>query len=375
MLGPSPTDSTSSSLLMRRPRIAFYSDASHLGGAEVVLAELVHGLTSEFRVSVLATRAAVLEHLTDGQAGIAAELLPPVRNKGDLAGLVRHRRVIERMGADVFHANLSMPTSCQYAILAASSVRGLKLVGVENSPVWSRRASAAWLKRLASARLDAHVAVGERTARTVESEAGLPPGSIRVINPGIADRGVAEQRSWAEPVVIGTVARLWRVKGVDVVIDAVARLAGVRLIVVGDGPEEESLRAQIRRLGLEGRTELRSVPFDGTARDLIGSFDIFALGSRQEGFPVTVMEAMFAAVPVVATDAGSVREQVVDGETGLVVAAEDPAALAGALERLAGDRDLRERMGRAGRRRAHERFTVDRMVSAYERLYVELLAI
>lgn len=358
---------------MRRPRIVFYSDASHLGGAEVVLKGLVHGLTSDFEVAVLATTGAVLEHLTGGMSGISAELIPEVRNKADLAGLFRHRRAIKRMGADVFHANLSMPTSCQYALLAASSISGLKLVGVENSPVWSKRASAVWLKRLVSSRLDAHVAVGEQTARTIESEAGLSPGSVRVINPGIGDRGAAESGRSEQPVVIGTVARLWHVKGVDVVIDAVARLEGVRLVVVGDGPEEESLRAQIHRQGLDDATELRSAPFDGFARELIESFDVFVLGSRQEGFPVTVMEAMFGGVPVVATDVGSVREQVVDQQTGLIVPPEDASALAVALERLVGDRNLRVRMGRAGRRRALEWFTSDRMVSAYERLYVELL--
>ena len=111
----------------------------------------------------------------------------------------------------------------------------------------------------------------------------------------------------------------------------------------------------------------------GDVPDLLARADVFVLASRSEGAPISILEAMAAGLPVVASDVGGVGELVVDGATGLLVPAGDPAALAAALERLLADPELRRRLGAAGRERARERFDLRAARDAHVSLYVREL--
>jgi glycosyltransferase involved in cell wall biosynthesis len=106
---------------------------------------------------------------------------------------------------------------------------------------------------------------------------------------------------------------------------------------------------------------------------LLAEADIFALPSRFEGFPLAVVEAMLAGLPVVASDVGSVGEAVIPDETGLLVDPDDVDRLAAALQRLLGDEAERQRLGQAGRQLALARFGADGMAQAYMELYRELV--
>jgi glycosyltransferase involved in cell wall biosynthesis len=134
------------------------------------------------------------------------------------------------------------------------------------------------------------------------------------------------------------------VKGIDLAIRVVSALGdGYRLVVVGDGAERPNLEALVAELGVTDRVELRG--WDDRARHVLGTFDVYLLPSRLEGFPITVMEAMQAGVPVVATEVGSIREAIEDGETGFVVPVGDVNAMAAAVRLLSEDPELRARMG------------------------------
>ena len=355
-------------------RLLIYTDAPFRGGAEMTLAHVLAGLPQQIDVTVLGVDADVVAWLADHRPGAATVTTAPIRDRTDLSAMRAHRRAFAAADADITQFNLGMMSSCQWAIAAALTLRGSRCVAVENSPVatWSTLSSR--MKRRTSRRLAAHVAVGNRTARSVEEQADLPCGRVRTIYHGVPDVDRTPVARVAAGPLIGTIARHDPIKGLDVLIDAMALLPEVRLVLIGSGPETGALRSRCDRLGVSDRVEFRDVPWDEQAADHLASFDLFVLPSRDEGFPVTIMEAMLAGIPVVATDVGSVRESVDDGATGLVVPPDDPAALAEAIRQLVDDPSQRERMGTEARRRGVERFTVDATVDAYLDLYREVLA-
>lgn len=354
--------------------LLIYTDAPFRGGAEMTLAHVLAELPPQIELSILGVEADVVEWLADHRPGAAVDTTPPIRDRTDFSAMRAHRRAFARADADIIQFNLGMMSSCQWAIAAALTLRGPRCVAVENSPVAIWSALSRQLKRRTSPRLAAQVAVGERTARTVEEQAALPQGSVRTIYHGVPDVDRTPADRTTPGPLIGTIARHDPVKGLDVLIDAMPLLPQVQLVLIGSGPETETLRAQCDRLGVTDRVEFRDVPWNEKAADHLASFDLFVLPSRDEGFPVTIMEAMLAGIPVVATDVGSVRESVDDGETGLVVPPEDPTALAEAVQQLVDDVPLRQRLGAEARRRGVGRFTVTATVNAYLDLYREILA-
>lgn len=144
-----------------------------------------------------------------------------------------------------------------------------------------------------------------------------------------------------------------------------------RLILVGDGHLRPHLEAMVRD-GMSGRVTMLGARDDVPA--LLRAADIFVLASRWEGLPLAVLEAMMSRLPVVATTVGGVVEEVVDGETGLLVPPQNPEALASALARLLDDPALRRRMGEAGQARAREHFTEARMLKETAELYGRVLS-
>jgi glycosyltransferase involved in cell wall biosynthesis len=149
-------------------------------------------------------------------------------------------------------------------------------------------------------------------------------------------------------------------KGLDILVEAVDGLArrgvDIRLMLVGSGPLEASLRLKVRHLDLEDR-----VRFEGAVgQDDIGRYyaeaDLFCLPSFAEGVPVVLMEAMATGRPVVATRVAGIPELVDDGVSGLLVAPGSVEQLVRALERLASSSELRERMGLAGRQKVEQEF-------------------
>jgi glycosyltransferase involved in cell wall biosynthesis len=306
--------------------------------------------------------------LAAARPGARTLVLPPLVDKGDLASFWRHRRAVARLRADVFHANLRSLWSCQYALLAAATVPGLRLVAIEHSPVASVSGTSRRLKRWTSRRLAAHVAVGTGVARTIEELAGVARGSMVTIHNGVPIPPLPwRDADPSDELTVATVARLDRAKGVDVLVRAVARLERARLLVFGDGEERGALRALGDELGLGDRLVLA-----GWCDDAMGEAaehaDVFVLPSRLEAFPLTVLEAMAHGIPVVATDVGSTAEAIVDGESGLLVEVDDVAGLEAALRKMQ-DPAYRHACATAARARVEERFSVATMARAYESLY------
>jgi glycosyltransferase involved in cell wall biosynthesis len=170
--------------------------------------------------------------------------------------------------------------------------------------------------------------------------------------------------------LIGIVATLRSWKGHRFLVSAMTdpRLADARLVLVGDGPQEPALSAQIAELGLGERVMLAGRQDD--VRPWLHALDVFVLPSTgNEGLPQALMQAMACELPVVTTAAGAIPELVRDGDNGLVVPAGNPAALAEAIARILDDPTLAGRLAAAGRREVEQKHTKTAMLDAMEGVF------
>lgn len=228
------------------------------------------------------------------------------------------------------------------------------------------------VERVAS-RFCGAIIVASRTLRDMLIRSGIPERKIHLIPCGVPAPKSSPSRMLArkqleiahDAFVIGCVARLHRQKGIDLLIDAVARIPDpprtISLVIAGDGPERPALEAPGNKLS-------RRVEFMGFLEDpaaVYAASDIFALASRKEGTPLVLMEAAHFAVPTVATDVGGIRDVITEGETGLLVPPENAPALAAAVQRLMNDERLRLRLGSNARLRADAEFGEAPMIRAY----------
>ena len=237
--------------------------------------------------------------------------------------------------------------------------------------------------RFALSHADAVVTVSDYTRR-MAVDYGASPGAVRVIPPGVdrpADRSGAKSD---QPTVV-TIARLKdRYKGHDVMVRALphvaARVPGVRWVVVGEGPLRGELEAAVAGAGLSDRVIFTGAVPDAERDAWLDRAHVFAMPSRLpdegvggEGFGIAFMEASARGLPVVAGNVAGAPDAVVHGETGLLVNPTDPMAVADALCRLLIDRELSDRLGRAGVARAR-RFEWPLVVARVEEFLLETAA-
>lgn len=176
--------------------------------------------------------------------------------------------------------------------------------------------------------------------------------------------------------LIGTIGRLNEVKRQDLLIEAFAALAqrfpDSHLLIVGDGPMTESLRAQARGLNLDSRVHFAG--YQSHPEQYLALLDVFALTSRIEGMPLVVLEAAAMRVPVIASRVGGLHEVSDDGRAILLYDFGDQPALIAGLERLLTDKPFARQLAAAARLRAETIYSTTRMASDYERHYREVLA-
>lgn len=343
-----------------------------IGGAEMAIGNLMERLRDGFEVTVLGPDQEILRWIAGRRPGSRYSVLPRLDRRTQVLDMWRTRQAFTRLGADIIHFNLSSMSSCQWAILAAMAIPSQRFVVMEHSPVgpWSSMSNR--LKRITSRRAEAHVTVGHGAAAMIERLGGLPEGSLEVIHSGVPLQDLHPPPRRTDRFTIGMLSRHDPAKGIDLAIRVAAELGeGYQLVVVGDGPQRPELEDLVEQLGVSDRVDL--LPFRADARHLYPTFDLYLLPSRLEAFPVTVQEAMQAGVPVVATEVGSIREAVDDGETGLVVPVEDVPAMVGAVRRLAEDPVRRAEMSKRASQVGRERFDVDAGVAAWEALYDRVL--
>ncbi len=211
---------------------------------------------------------------------------------------------------------------------------------------------------------------GQSPARVLRIANGVPVERFATRPEPEAIPGFARQPG---EIVIGTAAGLRKVKNLPRLVRAFAAMhhKTARLVIVGTGPESEAIAAEARKHGVAAR--LLMPGFLADPARWIGHFDIFALSSDSEQFPISLVEAMAAGLPAVATAVGDVPSIVSDDNRPLIVDANDEPAFAAALDSLADRADLRDAIGAANRERAAAQFDERKMIAAYARLYGEAI--
>jgi phosphatidylinositol alpha-1,6-mannosyltransferase len=291
---------------------------------------------------------------------------------------------------DVIHCGNIRP--CGYSVLAARRRRAGRapfLIYVNGSDLLRAREKigASALKRWFLARLlgdaagiVANSAWTAETASTLCESLGVTPESrVEAIDLGTDplqfrpenDSGKLRERlGWHEHMVVVTVARLVAHKGHDVALRAIAAVVrqnpDVRYLIVGEGPNENTLRRLAAELGITDRVVFSGALADTDIAEAYATADMYVGLSREEGldvegFGISFVEAAASATPVIAGDSGGVRSAVRDGETGFVVSPNDVDGVAAAIRLLLHDDERRRRMGEAGRRAVETYYNWDRV--------------
>jgi glycosyltransferase involved in cell wall biosynthesis len=290
--------------------------------------------------------------------------------------------LIYRRRVDLIHVNSYVPGN--YARLAAALMQVPIVIDHWHGFIRfsrKRRLICRFLGRFT----DLSLAVSQGVKDYLLKEIGLDPAKIRVVVNGVdvaaldaAAPGEAVRRDLglpAEAPVIGLVGRLdhWG-KGHQELFTALAQIHAshpVHALIVGGGRREDEVRQLAVSLGLA-----ESVHFLGPRRDvpdLLNAMDIFVLPSYSEGVSLALLEAMAAGLPVIATAVGGTPEVVTDGVTGLLIPPRDPAALAGALERLLNDPAWAKQLGAKARVHVRQHFSLDRPGREINGIYEELV--
>jgi len=294
-------------------------------------------------------------------------------------------RLLRRSPPDILHAYL--PAANVIGPVAAR-LTGVPRVIVSKRALAEYKAHYPLLRRvepLGNRLADVILVNSDAVRRDVERTEEHWKGKFRKIYNGVAQIGRwtpveamafrRRERIPADALVALSVSNFYPYKGHEELVEAAARIVpafrNVIFLMVGrDSGTLEAMRSRVRERGIEG-----SVRFAGSRTDvpdLLRAADLFVHPSREEGFSNAILEAMAAGLPVVACDVGGNPEAVVDGETGRLVPPRDPERLAGAMVELIEDETKRMIFGKAGLRRAAERFSLDRMVGEMESLYESL---
>lgn len=343
------------------------------GGQNQVLVTVLGMRAAGHRAALVAHPAGELRQ----RAAEGLELVPlaPVTEM-DLSAAFRLARVVKQLKPDVVHAHdphavamaalgLSMGTGPQPPLVASRRV-DFHIKG---------NAFSRWKYR----QVDCFVCASDLIRRMLVGD-GIPEDRTVTVHEGIDLERIAatppidpHAEFWLPhgAPVVGNVAALVAHKGQRHLIAAAAlalrEVPDARFVIAGEGELRPALERQIHDLRLEKHVLLAG--FRPDVLSLHKGFDLFVMSSVTEGLGTSLLDAMAAARPIVATATGGIPEVVVDGETGLLVAPRDDAAMAAAIVRLLKEPALRERMGQAGLARARELFSAERMLRETLRVY------
>ena len=348
-------------------RILYLITRAERGGAQVHLLDLLSNLPEDIEPLVVTGEQGFLCDECN-RLGVRVQVVPflihPIHPLKDLQALVAILRVIRSEFPDVIHAHTS-----KAGLLARLAGRLTGTSVVFTAHTWSfadgisalQKVVTIPIERFAARHGGVIIAVSEANRRAaIRESVGRPDSLIRVWN-GIPDVSERAFPGSNEMVTLIVVARFVQQKDHELLFHALAGMSGKwRLVLAGDGPNRDSLEQLASELGLQERVE-----FAGDRNDiplLLARSDLFVLPSKWEGLPLSILEAMRAGLPVIASDVGGVSETVTHGDNGFLVARGDVAGMRMRIEQLINNpRKMRE-MGESGRHRYELDFRLQTML-------------
>lgn len=368
-----PVDSSPLTVRKRPLHVCHVVLSLEPGGLENGVVNVVNGLnTAEFRSSVCCLR-------RGGEFAARMRSDIPIITLGHESGndpvaIFRMARLFRKAGVDIVHTRNATPFF--YGLPAARLARVPAVVHSEHGRTFPERPRRALAQRLMLRGTDAAFAVSAQLRADLVRELKIDAGLFEVIHNGVDVRAFCAAESDAmlkqpeRALCIGSVGRLVPVKNYRLLLEAFARLPrslDCRLVLVGDGPERQPLSQLALTLGISDRVELPGHRDDVAA--CLQSMDIFVLPSVSEGLSNTLLEAMAAALPAVASDVGGNREIIEPERSGLLFRSGDVAGAAAQLLRLAENAALRRAFGDAAAERVRKEFSIEAMIRRYESLY------
>jgi len=365
--------------------IIHYVDSNTYGGCEKVILQLLSGLDkTRWRPILVHHDAPGIARLSNEarQLGVFCRAVPTMTGQNRAATL---RRLVEECRSaepTIFHAHLNWPLGCRYGVAAAKISRVPAIVATSHlyAPLAGTRFGRL-KQRIQAAMIDKYIAVSSSLSERLSEDLAIPARKVRVVHNGIplaqfdrsADLSLRNRLTGGRDLpVVFTPARLHAQKGHVYLLRAATTVLDAIFVLAGDGPERRPLEDLCLRLGLGDR-----VSFLGHQEDipqLLAACDLFVLPSLYEGLPLSVLEAMASAKPVVATNVGGTDEVVLHGATGVLVPPKDSKALAAAIGTLLTDRAMAACYGQAGKKRVAQIFSAEAMVRGVTEVYGELLA-
>jgi len=363
-------------------RIAYVIGELEKGGAEYQLHELLRHLDrEEFAPRVFSLSAGGYWAAAIRALGIPVDEFAR-RGSGDLTRLLGLRRRLAAFMPHLLHTVL-WPGNCYGRLAALGLPIPVRITAERNTIVRPRWQVA--VERTLDRVTDAYLVNCQAIADVLRDHERIGRDKIVVVPNGIdlgrlppfeLDRRPARRACGFDPNrrLVAQVGRLTPQKDYPTFLAAAAAIAAGRsdvdFLVVGAGEERAALEERARRLGLGARVRFLGLRDD--VPDILRAVDVLALTSTYEGFPNVVLEAMATGAVAVATDVGGCRELVAPEQTGVLIAARDPAAVSAAAQRVLGDERLARRLALAARRRVESEFTVEvmaaRTVAAYRTL-------
>lgn len=355
--------------------IVHVTDTTGFGGAERAMLLLVEELG---RIGFEQELVLTPDAPADLRAAAAAIGLPvrtmPALPEGatGLRRLPAFARDLRRMRPGIVHAHLTYPLACKFPLAAARLAGVPGIVATEQLMLeFPFPPHVRVQHRFVAGGVDRFIAVSEHVADELAA-LGWPRRKFVVI-PNVVDLRrfpPAPQPPPGDGRVVLALARLDPQKGLDHLVRAAAHMPGVTVRIAGDGPLRDDLEALARREGIADRVTFLGARAD--VPDLLAGCDVFVLPSLYEGLPLSILEAMAACRPVVASDIPGTRQAVIDGRTGLLVPPGDDAALAAAITRVLDDPTLAAELAQGGRRLVEEHHASDAGARRVAAIYEEL---